>query len=73
MKATVNELAEILIPNKEHKSFSGSNMFIDQGTKLDGTPTVVNGQRRGKPFDYKLFKTDSDQYIYLNKIKIYFK
>jgi len=70
MKAVTNELAELLIPNPAHKSFSGSNTFIDQGTEIEGEPVVVNGNRRGRPFDYKLFKTSDNKYIFLNKIKI---
>lgn len=68
MKATVIQDAEILIPNSEHKSFSGSNKYIKKGTEIEGMPSVVEGFRRGSIFNYRLFKTDKNQYIFLNKI-----
>lgn len=68
MEAIVIDKAEILIPNKQHKSFSGSNTFIDPGTKINGTARLISGLRKGKPFDYRLFHTKNNQYIFLNKI-----
>ncbi len=70
MKAVTIELAELLIPNPAHKSFSGSNTFLNAGQEIEGEPTVVEGNRRGRPFSYKLFKTNDNKYIFLNKIKI---
>ncbi len=68
MEAVVVEKAEILIPNRQHKSFSGSNTFIPKNVIIEGEATLVNGMRRGSPFEYRLFKTDDKKYIFLNKI-----
>ncbi len=70
MKAVVIERAEILVPNPAHKSLSGTNKFIEKGSELEGNISVIAGQRKGKPFDYRTFKTDKNQYIYLNKVKL---
>lgn len=68
MEVKVVEKAEILIPNPQHKSFSGSNSFIPKDSVLEGDATLVSGLRRGSPFNYRLFKTNDKKYIFLDKI-----
>jgi hypothetical protein len=70
MEVTVLENAETLIPNPKHKSFSGSNIVIPKGTKLKGEVLVVDGKRKGQDFKYRLFKTNDNKYLYLDKINI---
>lgn len=69
MQVKVIEKANILVPNKEHKNFTESNEFIEANTLLDGNAININGLRRGSPFTYRLFVTDNNKIIYLNKIK----
>lgn len=61
--------AAILVPNKEHENFTDTGRKISANTVLNGNPTIIKGKRRGEPFDYKLFVTDNNDFIYLNKIK----
>ena len=70
MNTSVTERAEILKPNIEHKSFSGTNTFIEKGKKVTGEPKIIHGLRKGKPFDYRLFELKNDQFIHLNKVNI---
>jgi hypothetical protein len=69
MKATVIENTPILIPNKEHKNFTNSGIIIEKGTIIDGNSKVIQGLRKGEPFSYRLFITNNNQIIHLNKIK----
>lgn len=68
--AKVTERAEILIPNKEHKSFTRTNTFIEPGTDVVGKATVITGLRKGQPFDYRLFEIKKNNFIYLNKTNL---
>jgi hypothetical protein len=61
--------AAILVPNKEHENFTDTGRKISANTVLNGNPTIIKGKRKGEPFDYKLFVTDKNDFIYLNKIK----
>ena len=61
--------AAILVPNKEHENFTDTGRKISANTVLKGNPTIIKGKRKGEPFDYKLFVTDKNDFIYLNKIK----
>ena len=70
MNTSVTERAEILKPNVEHKSFSGTSTFIEKGKQVTGEPKIIHGLRKGKPFDYRLFELKNDQFIHLNKVKI---
>lgn len=70
MEVITLDRAEILIPNAEHGSFSGSNKFIEEGKILNGDIKLVEGKRRGKPFSYRLFKTKDNNYINLNKVNM---
>jgi hypothetical protein len=67
--ATTIETAPILIPNKEHKNFTESTFEIPKGKTISGDFKVINGLRRGKPFDYRVFITDKQQIIYSKYVK----
>jgi hypothetical protein len=69
MKVTTIEDAKVLIPNKEHKNFTTNNEIIKKGTELEGKSKKIFGLRRGKPFSYRIFQTNENKIIYLNKIK----
>lgn len=66
MKATVIEDAIVLTPHKEHKNFVHSNSIIPKGTVVEGEVKQIKGKRRGKIFDFLLFKTHDNKFIYLN-------
>lgn len=66
---TTIETAPILMPNMEHKNFTESSYDIPKGTTIKGNYSVINGLRRGKPFDYKVFITQKDQIIYSKFVK----
>jgi len=63
------DTAPILIPNLEHKNFTESSFEIPKGTKISGDFKVINGLRRGKPFDYRVFVTNKNEIIYTKYIK----
>jgi hypothetical protein len=69
MKAITTSDAPILIPNLEHKNFTDSGEVIEENTIVNGNAKNIEGLRKGKPFTYKLFVTDKNQLIHLNKIK----
>jgi hypothetical protein len=69
MEVFVTDDAKVLVPNKEHKNFTATDVIIPKGNSLEGEELIVNGLRRGQPFQYKLFKTKENQFIYLNKTK----
>lgn len=69
MQVEVIADAPILIPNKEHKNFTSSGQVIKLGSILDGEERIIKGERRGQPFDYKLFLTNNQQFIHIKKIK----
>lgn len=69
MEVLVTEDAKVLVPNKEHRNFTANGIVIPSGTVLKGEEKIVNGLRRGEPFQYKLFKTEDNQYIYIKKTK----
>lgn len=69
MKAVTVADAPILIPNLDHKNFTDSGSIIEESTVLHGTPRNIEGLRKGEPFTYKLFVTDKNQLIHINKIK----
>lgn len=69
MQVLTTEDAKVLVPNQEHQNFTATDIVIPSGTTLNGEVKYVDGMRRGEPFKYKLFKTEENQYIYLNKLK----
>lgn len=68
-KTTTLGNAPILLPNREHKNFTDSGEFIPAGTEIVGDNKVVEGLRRGKPFDYKVFITKDGEIIYSKYVK----
>lgn len=69
MQTEIIEDAIVLLPNMEHQAFTHGAEIIKKGTIVNGEPKMIDGKRRGKRFVYKLFLTDNDQLIYINKIK----
>jgi hypothetical protein len=69
MQVYTTEDAKVLVPNKEHQNFTATDIVIPSGTTLSGEVKIINGKRRGEPFNYKVFYTTDNQYIYLNKTK----
>lgn len=69
IEATVITDAPILLANNEHKNFTETSDVIKSGEKIKGSIKKIQGLRRGKPFEYRLFLTDNGKFIYLNKIK----
>lgn len=67
MKVQLIEDATILIPNKEHKNFTETGSAFKKGSELEGEPVNIMGKRRGEDFTYRLFKTNDNQLIFLNK------
>ena len=63
------EDAPILIPNKGHRNFTKTEEYIPKGTKIKGDVKIISGKRRGEDFDYRMFATDNNKLIYLDKIK----
>jgi len=60
--------AVVLVPNKEHKNFTESKDVIPVAKTLVGTFKKINGLRRGKPFEYRVFVTDENKIIYADKV-----
>lgn len=69
MKAIVIEDAKVLIPNKEHKNFTETDRVISQGVEIEGEQKLIEGLRRGEPFTYRLFVTNDNKIVYLNKVQ----
>lgn len=66
---TVLSDAQVLMPNQSHQNFTQTEEIIPAGTKVKGSEKIIKGKRRGEPFEYKLFFTDTNKIIYLNKVK----
>jgi hypothetical protein len=66
---TTIDTAPILMPNSEHKNFTESRFEIPKGTTIKGEFKIINGLRRGKPFDYRVFITEKEQIIYSKYVK----
>jgi len=69
MKAKVLENAKVLLPNKEHKNFTETDVIIPKDTIVDGEQKMIEGLRRGEPFTYRLFVTNENKILYLNKVE----
>lgn len=69
MQVRLAEDAKVLLPNAEHQNFTESSEVIPAGTVLNGEVKVIKGLRRKEPFDYRLFMTDDNKLIYLNKTR----
>lgn len=70
MLAKVLENTKVLIPNPEHQNFTESDIVIPEGETVTGKIINIKGKRRGKDFIYRLFLTNQNKYIYLNKLRI---
>jgi hypothetical protein len=65
----VEQGANVLIPNLDHKNFTFSEERIEGGTIVEGKLKAVNGLRRGEPFTYRLFLTNDNKLIYQKNLK----
>ena len=65
----VDDGANVLIPNLEHKNFTFSDERIEGGSVVEGNLKSVNGLRRGQPFVYRLFLTKDNKLIYQKNLK----
>lgn len=70
IKGKVIEDADILVSNPDHKNFTETGAKIPKGSIIFGKFVNVQGLRRGKPFEYRLFVTTDNKIIYLNKVEI---
>jgi hypothetical protein len=52
----------LLIPNKNHKNFTRSRETLQKDTIVKGFLIDINGERRGKPFVYKLLRLIEPKY-----------
>ena len=69
MLVEILEDASILLPNSEHKNFTDSGEILKKGKKIVGDFKNVNGLRRGKPFNYRVFTTKKGEIIYAKYVK----
>lgn len=69
LNAQTIDTAPILIPNSEHKNFTESSYEIPKGKNITGDFKIINGLRRGQPFDYRVFITDKQEIIYSKYVK----
>ena len=52
----------LLIPNKNHKNFTRSRETLQKDTIVKGFLIDIKGERRGKPFVYKLLRLLEPKY-----------
>ena len=69
IQAIVIQNCNLLIPNKEHKNFTDSTEEVRVGSIVTGEYRNVNGLRRGKPFQYRLFFSKDGKILYANCVK----
>ncbi len=69
MDYEVIEDAPVLLPNANHLNFTTTKDVIKKGAIIGGKEQRITGKRRGEPFQYRLFITDKNQLIHLNKVK----
>lgn len=62
------EDTKTLIPNKEHKNFTETEITLPGGTEVIGELKEIKGKRRGEDFLYRVFSTDEGHIIFQNKI-----
>lgn len=72
MQAEIIEETKSLIPNQAHKNFicTQDSKTFTKGEKITGTPKIILGERKGKPYTYQLFLTGNHDLIFLNKTNI---
>ena len=69
IQAIIIQNTNFLIPNKEHKNFTDSSDYARVGEIVKGEFRNVNGLRKGKPFEYRLFFTNNGKILYANCVK----
>jgi hypothetical protein len=69
IQSIVTQNTKYLIPNKEHKNFTDSGNTARVGTIVMGDFKNINGLRRGKPFEYRLFITKDGKILYANCVR----
>jgi hypothetical protein len=69
IQAIVIQNTNYLIPNKEHKNFTDSSEEARVGTIVMGDFKNINGLRKGKPFEYRLFISKNGKILYANSVK----
>jgi hypothetical protein len=69
MQVEVSEDAKVYTLNEEHKNFTETGEIIKKDTILDGMAKAVKGKRRGQDFVYRVFVTDDNKFIHLNKVQ----
>jgi len=60
--------SKYLIPNTQHKNFTESNEVVRKGSKIKGDFKVINGNRKGQPFAYRVFVTNEGKILYNNQV-----
>lgn len=69
MNVRVTKNANVLIPNGNHKNFTTTDQIIPEGTILTGNYKEIVGLRRGKPFAYRVFISNSGIVLYKNQVE----
>jgi hypothetical protein len=69
IQAIIIQDTNFLIPNKEHKNFTDSSESAKVGSIVTGEFRNVNGLRKGKPFEYRLFFANNGKILYANCVK----
>ena len=69
IQATIIKNTNYLIPNNEHKNFTDSSEEAREGKIILGEFKNVDGLRKGKPFQYRLFFSKDGKILYANCVK----
>lgn len=69
IQAIIIQDTNFLIPNKEHKNFTDSSESAKVGSIITGEFRNVNGLRKGKPFEYRLFFAKDGKILYANCVR----
>jgi hypothetical protein len=69
MIVIAKENAPVLINNDDHQNFVETDKIIPKGTTLDGSFMNIQGLRRGKEFNYRIFKDKDGIIVYENKVE----
>ena len=69
IQAILVQNTNFLIPNKEHKNFTDLSEIARAGSIVNGEFRNVDGLRKGKSFQYRLFFTQDGKILYANCVK----
>ena len=69
VKVLVINEAQLLEPNLTHKNFTHTDDYLEKGTILEGQKKLVMGERRGKPFCFRIFITKDEEIIFNKNVK----